>query len=186
APLPQNAAIYPDPVQPLGPSGYSPLSGGVTPSTAGVNSNALSAFGQAPAQNAAQAFQDQANQSAAARAADVQAASEPKLDSTGAPNFWKTLLAGALTSLQGTPQGGRPSFLGGVGSGARAQADAAQQAKQNALRQQQADQQNERENMSAEDQHQAHLANGMLTQMKIEQVHDQLSKTSQDNIRASM
>ena len=82
----------------------------------------------------------------AAAPATVQGANGPVQVNTASPDFnqdpsvpdvppstplWTRILVGALgalnTGLQGTPAGGRPSFLGGLGQGARANAVQQQQ-----------------------------------------------------------
>src|ERR1039458_3641618 len=161
------------------------LSGDVNPSNApsaaiGDQSDpsVLAAPGQKPAADAAQARQDQ-----------TQSPSDPAMDNAGlrgvgqnAP-FFSRLLMGALSGLQGVPSHGRPSFLNGLGEGARAEAAAAQLQKENAFQQQQADEKNTREDLSASDIHNLRNWNGVLLQQTYNQQHDNLSKTSQENIR---
>ena len=152
------------------------LSGDVNPSNApsaaiGDQSDpsVLAAPGQKPAADAAQARQDQ-----------TQSPSDPAMDNAGlrgvgqnAP-FFSRLLMGALSGLQGVPSHGRPSFLNGLGEGARAEAAATLQAKASAFQQQQADLKNTREDQTANDMHQAHVASGMLDQMRYEQQYDNM------------
>jgi hypothetical protein len=99
------------------------LTAAVTAAPAQVDSSALSAPSQAPAQQAQQALQD--NTSAPS---PDQSAAQPVGPANG-PSRLNTVLArivGAVsTGLAGVPAGKRPSFIGGLGEGARAE-DAAQ------------------------------------------------------------
>src|ERR1039457_3241559 len=99
--------------------------------------------------------------------------------------FFSRLLMGALSGLQGVPSHGRPSFLNGLGEGARAEQAAQQQAKENAFTQQQADLKNTREDQSAADIHQAHMANETLTQMQIAQQWDNIHPDAQKILMAN-
>jgi hypothetical protein len=95
----------------------------ITPDASQVDPSALSASAQAPARQAAQAFQD--NTSAPSPQSGG-VASGPDDGADSAPTSRLGAILGAVartvsTGLSGIPAGGRPSFIGGLGQGARAE-----------------------------------------------------------------
>jgi len=155
-----------------------PTYSGPNPTGADVTAN--------PAAALAQARSDQAHQPTQGNT-DVSPLDNAGLRQVGqtAP-FFSRLLMGALSGLGGVPSHGRPSFLNGLGEGARAQEAAAQQQKENAFQQQQADAKNIREDQSADDIHKMHMASETLTQMNIDRIWDQLHPDAQKNITQNL